>query len=184
MGSPVETMPIARLDAARRQLRMAIELWFHDGDPVCIHTLASAAHQIVHDLNRQRKGPELLYDLAVFKTKEQKKAFVAQIKRPGNFFKHADRGNPNESVAFDPDLNATMIIFATFGLQYLGEKFTADEIAFHVWHVVRNPELLTDAGRLLFKDSYTVDQIEAVRRIPKREFLERFRRILGARAPR
>jgi hypothetical protein len=53
---------VTKLEAARRQLRTAIELWFHSGEPVSIHTLAAAAYQVVHDLNRRKKGPPLLLD--------------------------------------------------------------------------------------------------------------------------
>ena len=162
---------------------MAIELWFHDGDPVCIHTLASAAHQIVHDLNRQNKGTELLFDLTFFKTEKQKKEFVAQIRKPSNFFKHADRGaRAKDTIVFDPDLNVHMIMFATFAIQYLGKKLTSEEMAFQLWHIIRKPELLTDAGEALFKKSYGVDQTEGVRRVPKRQFLETCRSVVREKA--
>jgi hypothetical protein len=39
---------ISKFDAARRQLNTAITLWFADGDPVAIHTLAYAAYEIIH----------------------------------------------------------------------------------------------------------------------------------------
>jgi hypothetical protein len=38
-----KTIRIGKLDAARRQLQAAIMLWFTEGDPVAIHTIASAA---------------------------------------------------------------------------------------------------------------------------------------------
>jgi hypothetical protein len=37
---------VTKLDAARRQLRTAIHLWFNDGDPVSIHALAFAAYEL------------------------------------------------------------------------------------------------------------------------------------------
>ncbi len=39
----LERYGIVKLDAARRQLAAAIELWFIEGDSVSIHTLAYAA---------------------------------------------------------------------------------------------------------------------------------------------
>ena len=33
------TIVVTKLDAARRQLRTAIRLWFQEADPVSIHTL-------------------------------------------------------------------------------------------------------------------------------------------------
>ena len=38
----LQKLHVTKLDAARRQLETAITLWFHDGDPVSIHTLAAA----------------------------------------------------------------------------------------------------------------------------------------------
>ena len=57
MTAPVAPkVAITKLDAARRQLWVAISLWFQDGDEVAIHTLACAAHQIIHDINQHRGG--------------------------------------------------------------------------------------------------------------------------------
>ena len=53
-------LPVSKFDAARRQLETAIRLYFFQGDPISIHTLASAAAQILHDLSRHRGGGELL----------------------------------------------------------------------------------------------------------------------------
>jgi hypothetical protein len=43
---------IAKLDAAKRQLTVAIRLFFNHADPVAIHTLAAAAYQILYDLSK------------------------------------------------------------------------------------------------------------------------------------
>ncbi len=50
---------ITKLDAVLSQLETAIALWFNDGDPLSIHTLASAAYQIIYDLNKHQKGPAI-----------------------------------------------------------------------------------------------------------------------------
>ena len=80
------TIRITRIAAARRQLTTALELWFAEKDPVSVHSLVSAAHQIIHDLNRNAGGPELLFDSSVIKP-ESKKAVVAMLKKNMNFFK-------------------------------------------------------------------------------------------------
>jgi hypothetical protein len=56
---PGKTIKISKLDAARRQLDTAIELWFHDGDPISIHTLTSAAFEIIQDLNKKHGNLEV-----------------------------------------------------------------------------------------------------------------------------
>lgn len=83
---------VAKLDAARRQLETAVRLYFSEADPVSIHTLTSAAYQVLADVNRARGGAPML--------KEQIPTWVrpdasAEVKRrlndAANFFKHADR---------------------------------------------------------------------------------------------
>jgi hypothetical protein len=57
-----QKLRISKIEAARRQLDSAIELWFLDKDEVSVHTLVAAAYQLVHDL-KEHKGlaRELLY---------------------------------------------------------------------------------------------------------------------------
>ena len=52
-----EKIRVSKLDAARRQLDCAIELWFAGKDEVSIHTLAAAAHQIISDINKKIREP-------------------------------------------------------------------------------------------------------------------------------
>jgi hypothetical protein len=47
-------MKVKKLDAARHQLRTAIELWFCDGDPISIPTLAFASYEIIHVASKTR----------------------------------------------------------------------------------------------------------------------------------
>ena len=45
---------VTKIDAARRQLATAIDLWFNDKDAVSIHTLAYAAYDVIHGLSKRR----------------------------------------------------------------------------------------------------------------------------------
>jgi hypothetical protein len=45
-----QLVKLTKIEAARRQIESAIWLWFLDGDPVSIHTLAAAAHRTLADL--------------------------------------------------------------------------------------------------------------------------------------
>src|SRR5438045_2665233 len=94
-GTP-EPIRISKLDAARRQLQTAISLWFNDGDPVAIHTLAAAAYEIIHAVSATRdpNRRDLLFDSLVVKDEYRREA-NAWFRGPANFFKHADR-DPND----------------------------------------------------------------------------------------
>src|SRR4051812_3487272 len=103
-------LSVSKLEAAKRQLDCAIELWFLDKDPVCIHALAHAAHDIVHAVNRNRTGKEILFDSSVI-VDEHRSEVINLFKKPGNFFKHADK-DPNGVIEFHP-LGAMLFMLAS-----------------------------------------------------------------------
>jgi len=79
---------ISKFDAAKRQLDCALELFFAEKDAIPIHTLACAAHQVIYDINKNQKGPELLFD---HKDTSDSKIMVTKktLHSHYNFFKHA-----------------------------------------------------------------------------------------------
>lgn len=164
------------MDAAKQQLRTALELWFADRDPVSVLTLAASAHQIVHDLNRRNKGPELLFDSNVIKP-EQKKQIVALLKSEMNFFKHADKGKvrPTDIIEFDPTVRAETFFFMTInGLLFLGSRLGDIEIAFMVWLRLHRPDWLNPRWNKNGRNSVPVDVLEKLKVVKRAEFLECF----------
>lgn len=111
---------------------------------------------------------------------EYRKEFVNEIKNASNFLKHADKGKMGIAKTFDfnPESNEHFITFAIIGLKYLGENLTAEEIAFERWQVFQKPQLMTDAGLELFKQTFTVDNLAKIRDIPKHQYFEEFRRLI------
>jgi len=81
----LETVIVDKRSAATSQLESAIWLWFHEGDPVSIHTLAVAAHDCFHALVSNTTGkPSAVRTWLATKSKAfQRQTFLAQ-----NFFKH------------------------------------------------------------------------------------------------
>jgi hypothetical protein len=174
---------VTKMEAARRQLRVAIEMWFNDGDAVATHTLARAAYQLIHDLNRRAKGAPLLFDMEslekVVKDEFKSKA-LKKLKEPSDFSKHADRGRVGmmTEVTFAPDLSRGFMLFAILGLRQLGQELTGYEIAFALWHFIHRPHVFHDAGKKLFEETFSVEEIDTLRHLPKREFLAEARTIL------
>ena len=80
----IPKVTITKLEAARRQLRVAISLWFQDGDEVAIHTLACAAHEIINDINKHRGGEDLLFNKTVFR-EEYRDEVIKRFKKEMNF---------------------------------------------------------------------------------------------------
>jgi hypothetical protein len=175
----MSTIVVTKIDAARRQLRTAIELWAIDGDPVSIHSLAYAAHQIIHDLNRVEKGPHLFLDMPGIK-EEKRREFVTMVKRDANFFKHADsRGKKPDppSIEFTPSTNELFIMIAITGLKQLKVQLSHHEQGFVLWYRVHHPDMLEAETEQAFKRTVSAEAWASFSQLPKSDFLELFAEI-------
>ncbi len=101
---------VTKPDAAERQLCAAIRLFLVDGDPVAIHTLASAAAQITADLMKA-KGMTSIVRGATLVREDRRKEVLKTMAAPENFFKHADR-DPDGAIEFNPE-STEFFIFAS-----------------------------------------------------------------------
>jgi hypothetical protein len=164
---PEEAFKLTKLDAARRQLHVALEMWFSEADPVAAHTLINAAHRLLLDLHEARGGLDPLK--LVIKPEHQ--AEVRRLSRKAaNFLKHADE-DPSSELEFNPEINGLQLLQCLQVLRMLGETMTATELAFWERFGLENPELLVPetqgaahaAARKVAND------------ISRREFLEGFR---------
>lgn len=169
------TIRVTRLDAARRQLATAIELWFADGDPVSVHTLVCAAHQVIHDLNRKEKGRPLLFDAQEFK-QERRKEVIEQFKRHQNFFKHADlrRGDATAQIDFDPTLSEVFFLASILRLQALGYSLTDVENAFLGFRMMTGDDALAQHGQNVLSSVFNREELGELRGFEKREFFQSF----------
>jgi hypothetical protein len=97
-----EPIPIGKLEAARRQLETAVNLYFHQGDLVSIHTLACAGHEIVERINQGQGGkPTLKQSWKDDLKPEAVKSFYERLNHAKNFFKHAGK-DERQTVLFAP----------------------------------------------------------------------------------
>jgi hypothetical protein len=171
MSSKPSPIRISKLDAARRQLKTAITLWFEDGDPVSLHTLAYAAYEIIHTISKKRDPyrRDLLFDTLMIK-EEHRSKFNIGLKKHANFFKHGDRDG-DASIEFSPLLSELFIFYAILGSEVCGTEKSEHELAFVWWLHFHRPETLTDKGRQTIREHFTINEIEHMRSRPKREFL-------------
>lgn len=171
----LERVAVKKLEAAKRQLHTAIKLWFADADQVSVHTLACAAHQIVHDININKEGEELLLDSLLIR-EEFRKEYVREMKKAMNFFKHADTDpNPIGAVEFSPPITELFILFAILGLQRFGEHFTETTSAFLLFYAIRNPHLVTkEFSASINSASIKIEDVANLPAISKLEFWEQF----------
>jgi hypothetical protein len=140
------TLKVSKTDAARRQLETAIRLWFNDGEPVSIHTLTAAAHQLVHDLGKARGVSAILRDLSAAKP-EYKKKIQQIISKSENFFKHADR-DPDELLDFNPESTEVYIMDAAMTYEALTSERPHILRAYQMWMTIKHPEILREEYRV------------------------------------
>jgi hypothetical protein len=135
---------IKKIEAAIRQLDVAITLWFHEGDEIAIHTLACSAHEIIHDINYHRKGQELLFDSPYINDKYRKDA-IYHLSKPYNFFKHAKHDpDPEGTIELDSFLTEGFILAASIGLESLGIKPNSFRIAFTRYQMIHTPSIFRE----------------------------------------
>ena len=104
---PEEGIIITKIDAAKRQLETAITLWFHDDDPVSIHTLASAAQEILHPLAKKAGTFEGTLD-TIYAADGHEDEWLASIRFYHNFFKHGAK-DADASIKLNPEVNTYLI---------------------------------------------------------------------------
>jgi hypothetical protein len=97
------TLTISKLDAARRQLEVAVRLYFFEDDPVSIYTLSGAAYEVLSDIASSKGFALQTIEKSMWdrvKPGKERELHVA-LSRHKNFFKHADR-DPDATIDFKP----------------------------------------------------------------------------------
>lgn len=181
MTTKSKRITLTKFDVAHGLLRTAITLWFEDGDPASIHTLACASYEIIHTISK-KKNPQrdtLLFDSRAI-DEQYRKPFVIALKDIANFFKHADR-DPDRILTFDPTLTELFIMCSMAGVHALGHKLSLLESCFLSWRSVDSPELFLDDGPKLLMESNPVDTLNQLRTGGKKEFFQKVQIILRDR---
>lgn len=159
------------MDAARRQLRTAIELWFNDGDPVSIHTLAHSAHEVIHRLFRNAGHSDLLFDTTYIKD-EHRADFAKWLKADVNFFKHAtNEHSPAASKEFDPEVNFVFLLMSVLALDAMKEPRGEAENCFMVWCLFRRPQWFPKA---VVENMLPSDLVREWRELNRKDFFAAF----------
>ena len=105
MFTNMETISV--IDAAKRQLKEAIKLFFEQRDSVAIHTLASASHEILNKLAKSEGIESFLKNLSRI-NKEDQEVYIKWINQWKIFFKHG-HPNPKADINFPSEINVYFI---------------------------------------------------------------------------
>jgi len=121
-------MLITKLDAARRQIDAAVDLYFREGEALATHTLVGAAHILITDLSKAAKLESIIDRYIV---PDWRSRFEKAIRAPQNFMKHADR-DVEETLDFNPH-NTELMLFIDIEMFKELTGFVTDPM--HVFHV-------------------------------------------------
>jgi hypothetical protein len=136
---PQDFIVISKLEAAERQLDQAILLFFARQDQVSIHTLATSAYQIIADICKQKGIEREIEDSMVLEKLGIRRELIAAIRKPQNFFKHADK-DFHQSVKLNPMLTVCFMMSAVQYLLKLRPVQTPECEVFRTWFFLRLPD--------------------------------------------
>ena len=106
---------ITKLDAARRQLKLAIRLYFDDGDLVATHTRACAAREIFEKHCKMDQRHRMFDEVRRRHPDATEKELWEVLNRARNFFKHPDQnGNLDATIELGHDDNKMTIFMAAY----------------------------------------------------------------------
>lgn len=139
------TLKLSKTDAAKRQLETAVRLWFFSQDPVSVHTLAAAAHQILHDIGKAQ-GIETILRGASGVRPEYKKEYRRIVSSYENFFKHADK-DASALLDFNPETTEIFLFDAVLTYETLTKEISPVLSALKTWMFIKRPNLINEKDR-------------------------------------
>lgn len=133
---------ISKLDSARRQLEIAIRLYFSDEDPISIHTLTAASYNVINDINKKSgMTPMFIKEQLLQNIQEDKRSEVRMlINKAENFFKHADK-DQNESIEFNPEISELLIWDACAHYSRLTNENPPLFKLFNSWFIIQHTNI-------------------------------------------
>ena len=132
----LRALNISKLDAARRQLETAINLYFHEGDVVSIHTLASAAHEIVQNITKEKGGKPTLKESWNHDIKpEFLKEFSKKLRDAQTFLEHSRRDG-HQSIELEPFRSDIVMLDACWSYRRVTNERLPVFGTFEVWAAI------------------------------------------------
>lgn len=139
---------ISKMEAADRQLRTALVLFLQHGDPIAIHTLASAARNIYRDLSKVHGNPSFLTQaIGVVIRPEYIKEFRDSFRAPEVFLKHAYK-DPDAILDFEPNMNLYVLLICAKEREQLEPTRTTIQEFIYMLVGLKLPHLLSDGWKV------------------------------------
>jgi hypothetical protein len=135
----MEKIRVTKLDAAQRQLDLAIRMLFGGADPVAVHTLVGVASIVLTDLV-EHKMPDKSWDRLAREANDLTKSQYFQIMRSAqNFLKHA-RDDPDGVLELDPVDTESLAFWAVMNASELAPMSIEAQV-FQLWYIASHSPL-------------------------------------------
>lgn len=164
----IRTVKLNKLEAASRQLDLAIYLYFNTDDCISVHTLAYAACEIL-DVLLKANGLQTFTDVKADLIKPEYQEEAARLlSDAANFFKHGARDS-NAVLEFAPAVNEGLLTIGAWALKSLGRPYTPNRLTYLMWARAHLPQYfkkmpdIPEAAQLMrhfdnLRCSYSIDQ--------------------------
>jgi hypothetical protein len=160
-----------KVEAARAQIRAAIDLWFHE-DEIPAQALAYASYEIVHRYCKKKGVHGLVYDTPIVPDKDKRNQINLILKDVPNWIKHAERDEEFVGTkTLNPLVTQVFIMASLIGLMRTGEKLRSYEAAYVYWHWFHNRDWFPPEMSVKGIPPETAEQM---RSFPRQQFLRTF----------
>ncbi len=136
-------LKLTKLDVARRQLAVAIGMFFRDDEPVSIFTLAANAWEVI-DALCVRNGVQSMSVQSreyIEAGKDLKRDYVNVPYR--NFFKHADKDPVDVLEDFDSSMVDGLLFLAVEDYLRLVQRSPVQFQVYQLWYLATRPEKIS-----------------------------------------
>ena len=127
-----KNIQLSNLDVAKRQLSMAVRLFFNSQDVVCTHVLVSNSHDVLKKLCKKHKIRAFIGDMDLDMVRpEKRKEFGSMMRKAQNYFKHVSE--TEEIFEFHYEITQYFIWDACRLYQLLTSELVPEFSLFSVW---------------------------------------------------
>ena len=128
-----ERIQVSKLEAAKRQLNVAVRLMFEGGDPVAVHTLVGAASVIISDLVEKHHPDQSWDKFAQEANKITASEYFQVMRKPQNFLKHA-RDDADATLDFELKDTESVAFWAAMNLGNFG-ALSMEASVLQLWYL-------------------------------------------------
>lgn len=163
-------MKITKLEAALKQINIAIYLYFNELDLISVHTLAWASRTIMFDLCKYKRIKTTSLSIM---NKNYRESYEIFIRKAQNFFKHAaEKDDYKKDFDFKEDMTESILYDAiSFYILYTWNQSNHMKI-YNSYYYLKNSKNIEDTKIRQIVEK----QLQSIKKLPnKKDFYEQIK---------